>query len=96
MLKIEGGQFVDAFKHSTFDSYGNPDVTVTIQGDHELIAMQTNVLSLESRVTAIENRDLEEKRLIAANPALKDIHDKYQIVYELVKKADSATGNGSG
>ena len=52
---------------------------------------------LQNDIGEMLTQQAEEARLRNENPALKDIHDKYRIVYELVKKADSAVGNnGSG
>jgi hypothetical protein len=91
MLKIQSGQFIDIQTTQGFDPYGLPEVQLTIEGNTELMQMQTDIITLRGQIDVFLRKQEEEQRLREQNPALKDIHDKYQIVYELVKKADHAT-----
>ena len=96
MLKIEAGTFIDVNTVQGYDAMGQPELKIMIEGNYDLTTMQTNVFELQNQMQEFLEQQKEEARLRAENPALKDVHDKYKIVYELVKKADSATGNDGG
>jgi len=95
MLKIQSGQFIEVSSTQGYDTMGQPEVQVTIEGNFELTNMRSDLMTLQNDMAVLQCTLAEEARLRKENPALKDIHDKYQIVYELVKKADSGTRNGS-
>ncbi len=96
MLKIQSGQFIDVMSMQGCDNMGQPEVQVTIQGNFELIQMQTDIMTLRSEMSTLVAQLSEEARLRSDNPALQDVYNQYQIVYELVKTADAATGNDGG
>ena len=90
MLKIESGQFIEVNKIQAFDTAGQPEIQLTIQGNWELMNLQNNVFELQNQMRDMIDKQEEEDRLIAENPALKDLHDQYKVVFTLVKKADDA------
>lgn len=102
MIDIKGDNlFIDVNCNSVWDSnmnnyVGGNKLEVNIEPGTELINMQANIMALQTQMREMLDTQAEEARLRAENPALRDIHEKYQIVYELVKKADQQTGNDGG
>lgn len=99
MLKIEAGQFLESVSMQGIGADGMPEAQITIQGNWELQNIQNNVFELQEQMRKILDEKEKEARLIAENPALKDLHDQYKVVYTIVKKADDALNeqcNGGG
>ena len=102
MIEIKGDNFfINVNANTVWDANmnnyaGGNKLEVQIDPGPDLITMQANIATLQGQVMDILNQQMADARLRDENPALKDIHDKYQIVYELVKKADNATGNDGG
>lgn len=90
MLKIEAGQFINVMNTQAYNSDGQPELKITIEGNYELMNMQNNVFELQNQMREMLDKQKEEERLRAANPALKDLHDQYKVVYSIVKTAEDA------
>ena len=96
MLKIESGQFIDVVTVQEYDTAGQPQLKLTIEGNYELINLQNNVFELQTQMREMIDKQKEEDRLIAENAALKDLHDQYKVVYTIIKKADEANAEKCG
>lgn len=97
MLKISAGQFIDSTVMQGVGNDGMPEAQITIEGNWELIQMQNDIQILMTKMDSIVYKEAQEERLLRDNPALKDIHDQYKVVYQLVKKADDDSRcNGGG
>jgi len=99
MVEIKGDSHFIAVNTNTIwdsnmnDYAGGNKLEVSVSGCPELIRMQSTLQTLENRLYILEAREAEEKRLRDENPGLKDMHNKYKIVYELVKTADNSAGS---
>ena len=97
MLKIQAGQFIDVFSQQGYNASGDAELQVTVEGNFEVINMMTDIRTLMNRVDELYYEQDKEKRLRESNPALKDLYNKYKVVYELVKADDDDDRcNGGG
>jgi len=96
MLKLQAGPWIDINTIQSFDNMGQPELEVTIEGNFELTTMKTDIDLLRSQLDSLLFQKEREEELRKTNPALQELYDQYQVVYTLVKKADTNVGNDGG
>jgi len=90
MIKILGDNtFITVTSMNGYDAMSAPELQVTVNGGATLIRMQADLFTLQDIVQKMQAEKEQEERLLADNPALKDLHDQYRVVLKLVKTTDN-------
>jgi len=96
MLKIQPGPMIDITTTQGYNNMGQPEVQVMVQGNYELIDMQSDLMLMKTQLNDLLAQQKREEELRKQNPALQQLYDQYKVVYTLVKTADDNVGNDGG
>lgn len=69
----------------TYNNIGQPVIEISISAP-PLSDAQSRLSDLETRLLTLETQALDDMNLINANPALKDLYDKYKVMLTLMKE----------
>lgn len=98
MFKVEAGydNMIQVTPSTEWDSMSGMNIAkVQIEAGQELRNLEANVMTLMADVAAMKLEREQEERLRAEHPGLKDLHNQYKVVLQLVKKNDDIMTEGS-
>ncbi len=90
MFKITSvDSFLSVFKMQTYDSIGEPEIEIQLSAPG-VTNLETRIYELEQQVQSLCASTRVDRELMHKYPGLKEMHDQYQVMLQLVKDGEQS------